>query len=831
MSRNLLISGVLSILLVIGIYSSYQRWFQLDVRLYHYLLEQIQELRVSDALLDKSILELRTGISLNYDHVNNSATAMRSISTSIDLTVESLPELSESVTKAIDGIGELNNARFVDLERYKSQHAIYRNSTIFVQTQLVEVVQEIDDKSIVAAIVEVSDFLRDPLLQHKQRKTDRVSSEIDILSEYADANSDNHVLISIVRHMRLLQMRGDDISSTMTSLMSSGVTGSIDALLKLYHTELINVQDRVKAANIILSVVAITLLFMIAFAVSRIFRDRKSLLNLTQSLENRVKERTADLELAMIEAESASESKSQFLASMSHELRTPLNSIIGFGKMLELNHEEPLSPDQKIAVGHIKNGGAHLLSLVDEVLDLSKIEARELELSVEHVHPAHVFGDCLELVRGLADSKNVSLGALMESDNCVLADYGRLKQVLLNLLSNAVKYNRDGGSVNFGCEALSDDTVRISVSDSGNGIPNENLSEMFTPFNRLGMEASQIEGTGIGLTISKRLIEEMGGRIGCESEVGIGSTFWLELPRSHGNALAQPVATRETQHRVNPLLQSGSVTGDILYVEDNPANRDLMKMILGRMGNLTLHIAHTAEIGIVMAEEVHPDLILMDINLPGMSGTKALSVLRQNENTKDIPVVAASANALPHDIRTAMESGFDGYITKPFDIPVMITTISNLLEGVDVDKGQSVSVANNSSRSTRVALDYAPLGELDIGRILSAVQMLPPSYRAILENQANSIPVILRELQHVSSTQDFKAVETLAHKLKTNSGTFGARQIWSLAQEVENFARDEALEEIPRLLDDMEKEYDIVAPVIARLMADLEADANALNSE
>ena len=527
-------------------------------------------------------------------------------------------------------------------------------------------------------------------------------------------------------------------------------------------------------------------------------------------------------------AEEANRIKSEFLSSMSHELRTPLNAILGFGQMLELNQDEPLTADQKFSVDHIKNGGTHLLTLIDDILDLSKIETGNIDLSIEPVFPRDVFKECLELSRGLATSKGISLEGKQETKYGLMADYNRLKQVLLNLLTNAIKYNQDAGSVTFGCVDQPNEIVRIYVSDTGYGISDEKLSELFTPFNRLGMEASEIEGTGIGLTISKRLVEQMGGKIGCDSKLGLGSTFWLDFPRSESApetallAEADSGPNPETDRPVVPV----SMAGTILYIEDNPTNRDLMKMILGRIGNLDLHTALTAETGITMTEKILPDLILMDINLPGMSGTEALQVLRSMSTTKDIPVIAISANAMVHDIRAAMKSGFDEYITKPFDIPDVMATISNVLAGrskaAGSTNGSVGSVASNSSAASQ----YRPLAAQDVSRILTAAQILPASYRAVLESQANALPTLIADIGQAALGLELPTVESLAHKLKTNSGTFGARKLWSLAQKVEDGARDRQPADIADLVAAMEQEYQTVSPMITRLLTDLQVDTD-----
>jgi PAS domain S-box-containing protein len=386
-----------------------------------------------------------------------------------------------------------------------------------------------------------------------------------------------------------------------------------------------------------------------------------------------LQDKNTELENAKFVAEKANLAKSDFLSSMSHELRTPLSAILGFAQLIESGSTPP-TPSQKRSIDQILHAGWYLLELVNEILDLALIESGKLSLWLEPVSLAEVMHECQTMIEPQAQKHGISVAfPQFKTPYFVHVDRTRVKQALINLLSNAIKYNKVGGTVAVDCIASTPGRIRISVEDTGEGLAPEKLSQLFQPFNRLGQEANTEEGTGIGLVVCKRLIELMGGVIGVESTVGKGSVFWIEI-----NLTTEPqVAPGAAEHTVVAQAQAhaGAQLQTLLYVEDNPANLKLVEDIIARRPDIRLLSAWDGNHGIEIARASLPDVILMDINLPGISGLKALRILAEDPATAHIPVVALSANAMLRDIEKGLEAGFFRYLTKPIKVNELMDTL------------------------------------------------------------------------------------------------------------------------------------------------------------
>ncbi len=377
-------------------------------------------------------------------------------------------------------------------------------------------------------------------------------------------------------------------------------------------------------------------------------------------------------------AEEANKAKSLFLSNMSHELRTPLNSIIGFSQLLQFDEDEPLTSSQKESVDLIHKGGKHLLDLINDILDLSSIELGKVKLSVENVVLTDVIEEVLPLVKEMAARRGITITEHYQvSKPIIMADYTRVKQVLLNLLSNAIKYNHEKGSIKLQIDAL-ENTIKVTIQDTGPGISPENQKLLFKPFSRLGAEKTAIEGTGIGLSLCQGIIKSMQGNIGVQSEVGKGSQFWFTLPLSD----TYDVANDRLPEKELPAAHLEQMGIKILYIEDNPANMQLMQKVLKRLDGCILLDAPNAEIGLEMIEQIRPDIVLMDIDLPGMNGFEAYQAIQERfDFAETLPIIALSANAMKNDIHRGKELGFFEYLTKPVNIPLLIDTLNNALNG------------------------------------------------------------------------------------------------------------------------------------------------------
>jgi len=430
-------------------------------------------------------------------------------------------------------------------------------------------------------------------------------------------------------------------------------------------------------------------LYAAAHDITPIREAKAELSKANEALEERVVERTAQLTetntqliTAKQEADRANQAKSEFLSRMSHELRTPLNAILGFGQILE---KQPLTPLQEESVQYILKGGRHLLDLINEVLDIARVEAGHIGLSIEPILLAEILAEACNLVRPVATERSIvlSIDPAICADSHIMADRQRLKQVLINLLSNAIKYNRERGSVSIHCLPAPGDRLRIAVQDMGPGIPAEQQQKLFVPFERLDAAHSGVEGTGLGLVLSKRLVTAMGGELTFESLPGEGSTFFIELPM----ALSPQETLAEQLYGMGTLQPDSSEqqSATILTIEDNLSNLRLMEVLLRSRPGITLLAAMQGSIGLDMARQHEPDLILLDLNLPDISGKEVLSRLQASALTCDIPVIVLSADATSAQIERLLGAGASAYLTKPLDVNEFLHTLDTMLPNKQAD--------------------------------------------------------------------------------------------------------------------------------------------------
>jgi PAS domain S-box-containing protein len=377
-------------------------------------------------------------------------------------------------------------------------------------------------------------------------------------------------------------------------------------------------------------------------------------------------------------AERANKAKSQFLSSMSHELRTPLNAILGYAQLF--SYDGNLNEEQLGSLREIRKAGEHLLQLINDVLDLAKIESGNMTVSLEPILLSRIIPECLTLMQPQADARAIKLHRHLQNldEHYVMADHVRIKQVLLNLMSNAVKYNHVGGEVELSLHQPHPSRLRIQVKDTGQGIPLARQSEVFQPFNRLSAENSNIEGSGVGLVITKQLVEMMNGTLDFVSQENVGSTFWIDLP-----LVADWDKNQAAKNNRFDDLQQHELKLDrtyrVLYIEDNPTNIRLMQQIFARYPLLDLDIAEEAFLGVYKARSMDFDVIILDINLPGMDGYEVLQVLKSDPSTQNIPVIGLSANAMPYDIEKGKRADFYDYLTKPVEINRLVNLLNQLL--------------------------------------------------------------------------------------------------------------------------------------------------------
>jgi signal transduction histidine kinase/CheY-like chemotaxis protein len=479
-----------------------------------------------------------------------------------------------------------------------------------------------------------------------------------------------------LRRVSLLSLRSNAQSVSKNRFVRQLLSQAAETVIEMTHVvQLMQYQSEMKlrrlGSMLLLMTVfgAIIFLLIVYFVYSRIVVP-------LDSTVRALNDSTATLEVEKRRAEKASQAKSDFLSRMSHELRTPMNAILGFAQLLK--YDKKLNAEQQGNTGEILKAGHHLLELINEVLDLARIESGHADLSFESVKLSGLVDECFLLIAPMAKNQGITISRENIGEYFVRVDRTRCKQILLNLLSNAIKYNSENGKVELDVRPINDAELRITISDTGNGIADDQLPELFLPFNRLDARDGEVEGTGIGLTISQQLVEMMGGRIGVDSKLGVGSRFWVELPID--TSVQSEEHARPEDKIIESPVRAESYQHTLLYIEDNPANLNLVSKILAHRKHIKLLTAHDPRLGLELAMVHHPDLVLLDINMPYMDGYQVLEALKTNEGLQHIPVIAVTANAMIQDVDRGKSAGFSDYLTKPIDVPHFLETIDHYLE-------------------------------------------------------------------------------------------------------------------------------------------------------
>jgi len=530
------------------------------------------------------------------------------------------------------------------------------------------------------------------------------------------------------------------------------------------------------------------------------------------------KQAELDLQIAKEEAERANQAKSEFLSSMSHELRTPLNAVLGFAQLLE--YDDQLNPNQKESVVEIQHAGNHLLELISEVLDLAKIEAGRLDLSLEPVSISKILEECCTLTQPIASTKGIKMHCIGQSrksepgsnfeqvnDKYVFADNFRLKQVLLNLLSNAVKYNRNNGLVTVQCQDMPSGRLRITVKDTGYGIPQEKLSQLFQPFNRLGAESGNIEGTGIGLVITKRLVNMMNGEMGVESAYGYGSTFWIELPH-----ISHDAQSTENPGAVNaaPKVLSNKKPlptppkGTILVVEDNRTNRIILENQLNILG-YAAELASDAAQGFELWKNNHYTAILTDINMPDIDGMEFTKMIRKAEQNcaGRIPIIAITAKALQGDAQQCLSAGMDDYIAKPVDL----NTLNEVL-----NKWSALAPSQDTATASQHSAEETPA--VDINVLRNLVGDNAAIHADVLQSFADNSEEIVKAIHEAYQANCAQDIVWSSHKLKSSSLAIGAANLSAVCEALEIAAKQNLWQDITTAYQKLDTMYKSVMAFI-----------------
>jgi signal transduction histidine kinase/CheY-like chemotaxis protein len=629
-----------------------------------------------EADLALGVLKAEVGLISHYDVLAKSQLRMRDIIASLKHGPKSIyGNGSKDLDEEIDSFETHFKRLEVLLEDFKSDNAIVFNSMrygpiAFREAQKILVSQAGAQKKL-RSINELYQAMIEFRVNRSTATATRLSQAIDAVKPYID--EDANLLFDpparLLAHATNILIFGKSVNrlaKKVTTLVQVDPAGRVLSAYQAFQN-LRHAQGQAWVAA--LSALSVLFVGLIIVTLFNLNIARSALRRANEGLEDQVANRTRELVAAKTIAENANLAKSKFLSSMSHELRTPMNAILGFGQLLEFDPENPLSADQKKSVAHILSSGNHLLKLISQVLDLATLETGKLEVSIEEVDLNDICQECVQAVEKSAADNGLTIVSEFRSNYTVEGDHARINQVLLSLLSNAIKYNRDGGRIKSVVEDLPTGMVRVSISDTGPGISENDHQKIFEAFNRLGKESSNIEGSGVGLTVSKQLVEAMDGKIGLNSSLGEGSTFWIEFSAKRKKVAKKVVSeTKEDSPKK-------AITGKILYIEDNLANQQLMDLMLAKVGGLELMMAHNAELGIKMAVEHRPDLILMDLNLPGADGFSAMKQLQEIDLTKDIPIIAVTASAMKEDVEKGLAGGFRAYVTKPFDVPELIKVI------------------------------------------------------------------------------------------------------------------------------------------------------------